>query len=109
MINVAHSLDWMTLAACRGARRDLFFPDEFELPDPSAIAKCAGCVVRNECLQYAIDNDIEFGIWGGLTEQQRSNINERRHRVRCPDCRSDNVIQQDRYEVCLACGLSWNI
>jgi WhiB family transcriptional regulator, redox-sensing transcriptional regulator len=109
MINVTHSVDWMNLAACRGARRDLFFPGEFELADPAALIMCAICPVRNACLQYAIDNDVEFGIWGGLTEQQRRNINERRHRVRCPDCRSDNVVPSDRSEICLACGMSWMI
>ncbi len=109
MINVPRALDWQKLAVCDGARDDIFFPGEYELPDPAALAMCARCHVKSECLQYSIDLDIEYGIWGGLTEEQRRNITSGRHRVRCPDCRSDNVITEARYEVCLACGLSWNI
>lgn len=36
---------------------------------------CAGCPVRQECLDYALRNHEHFGMWGGLTERER-----RRHR-----------------------------
>lgn len=32
---------------------------------------CRGCPVRLECLADALDNEVEFGVWGGLTERQR--------------------------------------
>lgn len=32
---------------------------------------CRGCPVRNECLADALDNRIEFGVWGGMTERER--------------------------------------
>ena len=32
---------------------------------------CRQCDVREECLQYAIDSNQEYGIWGGLTEEER--------------------------------------
>ena len=32
---------------------------------------CAGCEVRAECLQFALDNDERFGVWGGLSERER--------------------------------------
>lgn len=32
---------------------------------------CAGCSVQRECLAEALDNQIEFGVWGGKTERER--------------------------------------
>jgi WhiB family redox-sensing transcriptional regulator len=103
---MAHELDWQAEAECRGARRDLFFPEEGELPSPVAIAMCWRCPIRKRCLEWALAHEEE-GIWGGLTDSQREEITVRRHRVRCPDCRSDNVGSDGRYEVCLSCGFSW--
>jgi WhiB family redox-sensing transcriptional regulator len=43
---------------------------------------CAGCVVRIECLADALDNRIEFGVWGGMTERERRALLRRRPEVR---------------------------
>ena len=32
---------------------------------------CNGCPVKMECLADSLDNRIEFGVWGGMTERQR--------------------------------------
>ena len=32
---------------------------------------CSSCEVRAECLEYALENDERFGIWGGLSERER--------------------------------------
>jgi WhiB family redox-sensing transcriptional regulator len=32
---------------------------------------CAGCPVRPDCLAEALDNRIEWGVWGGMTERER--------------------------------------
>ncbi len=64
-------------AACKGEDPDLFFAPDFErMADWEArIAKakavCARCPVRAACLAYALEHDIWFGIWGGLTEDDR--------------------------------------
>lgn len=78
--------DWLKKAACRGVALtdgfDDFFPREEKLPGdkkrrPAAEGKkkyCTICAVREECLDYAIRNSIEDGIWGGEVLQERKHI-----------------------------------
>jgi predicted RecB family nuclease len=48
----------------------LFFS---ESPKRIALAKamCAECPIVSKCLQFALDEEIEFGIFGGTTPQER--------------------------------------
>ena len=43
---------------------------------------CAGCPVRTECLAEALDNQIEWGVWGGMTERERRALLRRRPTAR---------------------------
>ncbi len=43
-----------------------------------AKAVCMGCPVRTECLADALDNRVEFGVWGGMTERERRALLRRR-------------------------------
>lgn len=61
--------DWPAQAACRGADPDLLFVQG--AAQNRVKSMCAGCVVRTECLADALDNEIEFGVWGGMTERER--------------------------------------
>jgi hypothetical protein len=64
-------------AACKGADTDLFFGPDAEFVtarrqrEAKAKAICAGCPVRAGCLEYALDTREAYGIWGGLTEDER--------------------------------------
>lgn len=71
--------DWSDDAACAGVDPDLFFPDEGEHPT-EALAICAVCPVRAECLEEAIRTDERHGVWGGMTARQRNRA-RRGHRV----------------------------
>lgn len=102
-------LDWQIKAACAGMNRDIFFPEFSFLTDPVALTTCERCEVRVDCLNWALTTDQEFGIWGGLNEEQRRAIDRTRNRAKCPDCRSDRIVEEDRSEVCLSCGLSWAV
>jgi len=64
--------DWQAFAACRSADVDLdaFFPGRGDRTD-EARAICATCTVRDECLEYAMENGIQHGIWGGKSERER--------------------------------------
>jgi WhiB family redox-sensing transcriptional regulator len=67
---------WRELAACRGADLTVFFPERGESAGP-ARRVCAGCPVRQPCLDYAITNRITHGVWGGLTERERRALQSR--------------------------------
>lgn len=43
---------------------------------------CATCPVRTECLADALDNKVEYGVWGGMTERERRALLRRRPEVR---------------------------
>lgn len=60
--------DWTLLARCRGME-DALFPDSRDQKRIRDI--CHDCPVRVDCLAEALDNRIEWGVWGGLTERER--------------------------------------
>ena len=62
------TVTWFDLARCKGAEDDLF-PEGKQQKRATAI--CVGCPVRAECLAEALDNRIEWGVWGGMTERER--------------------------------------
>ncbi len=61
--------DWTTSAACRTSDPDALFVQGAEQNRAKAV--CLACPVRTECLADALDNRIEFGVWGGMTERER--------------------------------------
>ncbi|MDG2427464.1 MAG: WhiB family transcriptional regulator [Acidimicrobiales bacterium] len=63
----------MSLGACAGSDPDVFFPHDgvgVEL----AKRICADCQITEPCLNYALANRIEHGVWGGCSERQRRRI-----------------------------------
>jgi len=64
------------LAACRSADPDVFFPISSSGKSveqaAEATAVCACCLVRRQCLAFALRTRQAHGIWGGLTAEQRS-------------------------------------
>ena len=83
-------LTWKKQANCLGIDPDLFYP---ERGVSSATAKkvCHGCVVKGECLEFALTNGEKFGIWGGLSERERR-ILRRERRLSRQHQQTDNVI-----------------
>jgi hypothetical protein len=71
--------DWHSRGLCVGEDPDLFFPSHGD-PGTKAREICTACVVRAQCLQYAIQAD-EFGIWGGLDQAERQNMRRRQRRA----------------------------
>ena len=64
---------WKKRAACRGSGVDVFFPEKRngQTTARQARAICAGCPVRETCLDYALKHHDHYGVWGGMTDRQR--------------------------------------
>jgi WhiB family transcriptional regulator, redox-sensing transcriptional regulator len=60
---------WRNAARCRTADADGLFVGGAEQREARLF--CRVCPVRTECLAHALDERIEFGVWGGTTERQR--------------------------------------
>lgn len=66
-------LAWQADALCAQTDPEAFFPEKGgSTRDAKSI--CASCTVRAECLEYALENDERFGIWGGLSERERRKL-----------------------------------
>lgn len=64
---------WQPKAVCSQTDPEAFFPEKGgSTRDAKRI--CGLCPVRQECLDYALDNDERFGVWGGLSERERRRL-----------------------------------
>lgn len=64
---------WADDALCAQTDPDSFFPEKGG-ETRTAKATCARCLVRAECLDYALANNERFGVWGGLSERERRKL-----------------------------------
>jgi WhiB family transcriptional regulator, redox-sensing transcriptional regulator len=72
---------WMALGTCRTERPAVFFPSDGVGVDV-ARRVCGSCVVKEPCLEYALAERIDHGVWGGASERERRRIlKSRRVRV----------------------------
>lgn len=83
-MTTALSTTWWNAAVCRAEDPQLFFPvGEGPVAKKwaeKAKAVCATCPVMDECLQWALDNGQDAGIWGGLTPRELRALRRRLHR-----------------------------
>jgi WhiB family redox-sensing transcriptional regulator len=68
--------DWQDRALCAETDPEAFFPEKGG-STREAKRICTGCEVRAECLEYALEHDERFGIWGGLSERERRKLKRR--------------------------------
>jgi WhiB family redox-sensing transcriptional regulator len=66
-------LRWQDAALCAEVDPEIFFVEKGGSTAP-AKRVCRSCEVRAECLQYALDHDERFGIYGGLSERERRRL-----------------------------------
>jgi len=65
--------DWRDDALCAQTDPEAFFPEKGG-STRSAKKICSSCDVRDECLEYALENEERFGIWGGKSERERRKL-----------------------------------
>lgn len=79
-------MDWRHTAACRDEDPELFFPIGTTGPAlmqvEDAKAVCRRCDVSEACLNWALENGQDAGVWGGLSEDERRVLKRRRARAR---------------------------
>lgn len=69
---MADQWNWRAASRCRTAdAEDLFVTGSAQR---EAREFCRTCPVRTECLAHALDERIEFGVWGGMTERERRSL-----------------------------------
>jgi WhiB family transcriptional regulator, redox-sensing transcriptional regulator len=70
-------LKWMDEGLCAQVDPEIWFPEKGN-PTAAAKAICRRCPSRQPCLQYALDNNIRFGVWGATSERQRRDMRPER-------------------------------
>ena len=81
--------NWRAEAECKGTASDLFVPEKQYTPDKQyridqeAKSFCEVCIVREECLEYAVSNPtlVTVGTWGGKTYKEIKRERRKRSRI----------------------------
>jgi len=76
----AEPQNWRDLALCTEVDAELFFPARGEAPR-DAKRVCALCEVSAQCLDFAMEHDIRFGVFGGMSEMDRRKLRSKRARA----------------------------
>jgi WhiB family redox-sensing transcriptional regulator len=72
--------DWMTRGKCKEMDPAIFFPSD-GVGVQVAQRICRECAVKDACLEYALANRIDNGVWGATSERQRRRLLRQRPRV----------------------------
>lgn len=73
-------IPWMEEGNCKDSAPEVFFPSDGA---GVVVAQriCRGCPVQQTCLEYALANGIDHGVWGGTSERQRRRMMKKRRQV----------------------------
>lgn len=69
----ADEVAWQDQALCSQVDPEIFFPEKGGSTREAKVV-CRSCEVRAECLEYALDHDERFGIYGGYSERERRHM-----------------------------------
>lgn len=75
---------WQDQALCNQIGGDDFFYEDMERGEVKdariqrALAICAQCPVIDACRQFALDTEQNYGIWGGMTQEQRAKLRKKK-------------------------------
>lgn len=78
-------MSWFRQAACQDQDPDLFFPVARTSGDVylnRAKQICARCPVKTACLEWALSTGTDYGVWGGLSADERRSLRRRATRIR---------------------------
>jgi len=75
-----NDMDWQDRAQCRDSGVDFFPEQQVNTKSMVAIQLCNQCPVKQECFEFAMNNRIDYGIWGGKTAANRRSIRRYKYR-----------------------------
>ena len=103
-------MDWRDQAACRTEHPELFFPSGTTEQARRHLAKaksvCHRCPVTETCLTWALETSQHYGVWGGLSEDERYDLQRRRARI---SARAHLMLISGPEEVRIDIGYSWPV
>lgn len=83
---MSSAFDWRAKAACRDKDPELFFPvgnnSSSNQQVEEAKVVCRTCNVADNCLRCALETSQDYGVWGGLSEDERRSLKRRAMRAR---------------------------
>jgi WhiB family redox-sensing transcriptional regulator len=81
---IEYAIEWRAASACLDTDPDVFFPVAVGSAASKQVERamriCAGCTVRQQCLDFAIRSGEKDGIWGGTTPDERIRVRRARNR-----------------------------
>ncbi len=91
---------WMAKGNCKDEPPSRFFPSD-GVGVEVARRICASCPVKEPCLEHALDQRVDHGVWGGASERERRRILKRRREVAGADqvAASSTGAREDRTAV----------
>ena len=84
MSHISTDTRWMSEGNCAEKDPAIFFPSD-GVGVEKAKRICNGCGFQNQCLEYALINRVEHGVWGGASERQRRRIMKARRQLALTD------------------------
>jgi WhiB family redox-sensing transcriptional regulator len=89
-MKVVMDANWMAEGNCRNELPSTFFPSD-GVGVEVARRICATCPVQEPCLEYALRNRIDHGVWGGASERERRRIARRRRLASVASAPADGI------------------
>jgi WhiB family redox-sensing transcriptional regulator len=77
-LDTESATSWMAEGNCRNYPPAVFFPSDGVGVDRARKICNHDCPVAAKCLEYALEQRIEHGVWGGCSERERRRILKRR-------------------------------
>lgn len=106
-MDLGNDLDWAKKGNCLTWLGLDWVPDREDEPVTDLQDRiCGMCPVKDACLTYATEHDVE-GVWAGTNSYQRRVMQVPRNRAKCPGCGSRDVIELGDNQICSACAISW--
>lgn len=106
--NLTHDTRWMRRSACTIDDAPLLTANRTD-QQSTAAAICLDCPVRSDCLAYALQNNIDTDVWGGLTADERGPLHASRSgEVKDLSCRIAELRESGltTREIALALGVT---